>query len=81
MRLLVAALALSLILAVVAAVFAIWPVVADAPWEPESPRRPIVISTPGPTTCDKLWRLYEGTSDAGIERQAFGNLRDQGCLR
>lgn len=33
MRLLIAALALSLTVAVVAAVFAIWPVVADAPWE------------------------------------------------
>ena len=41
MRLMIAALAVTLAIAIVAAVFAIWPVVADAPWEDE-----IVVPTP-----------------------------------
>lgn len=37
MRALIAALALTLAVAVTASVFAIWPVVADAPWEDDVP--------------------------------------------
>ena len=37
MRLLIATLMLTLAVAVTASVFAIWPVVADAPWENEVP--------------------------------------------
>lgn len=37
MRLLIAALVLTLAIAVTASVFAIWPVVADAPWEEDAP--------------------------------------------
>lgn len=36
MRLLVAALVLTFVVAVIASVLAIWPVVADAPWEPDT---------------------------------------------
>ena len=37
MKLLLAALAVTFAIAVVASVFAIWPAVADAPWEDEAP--------------------------------------------
>lgn len=37
MKLQLAALVLTMAVAVIAAVFAIWPVVADAPWEDSSP--------------------------------------------
>jgi hypothetical protein len=47
MRLLVAALVLSFAVAVTASVFAIWPVVADAPWERDI--SPPGVSQPAPT--------------------------------
>ncbi len=42
MRLMLAALIATTAIAIVAAVFAIWPVVADAPWEDELPT-PVVV--------------------------------------
>ena len=53
MRLMLAALVATLTIAVVAAVFAIWPVIADAPWEDE-----IVAVTPVDRTSEL--RCQEG---------------------
>ena len=43
MKLLLAALFVTFVIAVTASVFAIWPAVADAPWEDEVPT-PVVVS-------------------------------------
>lgn len=70
---------LALIVAVVASVFAIWPVVADAPWEEE----PVIIvqeqAAPEPTRCE---RLFEQLTEAVTEiagRVLTQELRDHAC--
>ena len=51
MRLIIAALALSLVLSTTAAVFATWPVITDAPWEPN-----VEVPTPAAMDQGKLAR-------------------------
>ena len=65
MRLLVAALALSFTVALVAAVFAMWPVVADAPWE----QRPQAVQQEESDTntdrrCDAALQLRDTATEA-----------------
>ena len=45
MRALIAALVVTFTIAVVASVFAIWPVVADAPWEKNAVVQPVIDRT------------------------------------
>jgi hypothetical protein len=59
MRLLVAGLVLTLAVAVTASVFAIWPVVADAPWENEIATRQEQTSDLDGIRCEGALRLRE----------------------
>ena len=58
MKLLLAALAVTFAIAVVASVFAIWPVVADAPWEDEVPT-PVVQDQGEVLLCEAAIRLRD----------------------
>ena len=68
MKLMLAALVATSVIAIVAAVFAIWPVVADAPWESDDPSfsRVEVISLvkagTNPSSCpSRAWKAeYRG---------------------
>ena len=52
MKLLLAALAVTFAIAVTASVFAIWPAVADAPWEDEFVMpTPVIQKAPTPDRC------------------------------
>jgi len=64
MRLLIAALVLTLAVAVTAAIFAIWPVVADAPWEASEP---VIAEERSNDTirCDAALRLRETILSGG----------------
>lgn len=54
----IAALAVTLAIAVTAAVLAIWPVVADAPWEDEAPT-PVVVDQGEVLLCEAAIRLRD----------------------
>ena len=76
MRLLIAALAITLAVAVTASVFAIWPVVADAPWENDTP---VVVDRTAELRCqgalDYRNSIIEaGRYSSGGESQFFPNL-------
>ena len=64
MRLLLAALFVTFAIAVTASVFAIWPAVADAPWEDEIPT-PIVLKAPTPDRCSELIAALGNASGGG----------------
>jgi hypothetical protein len=65
MRLMAAALALSLTVAVVAAAFALWPALSDAPWEPE--RSDATRSSPTIAPADAIALLMQDICpNAGI---------------
>ena len=51
MKLMLAALVATSIIAIVAAVFAIWPVVADAPWEDDPPAIVQPVDRTGEIRC------------------------------
>ena len=75
MRLLAAATVMSIVLAATAAVFAIWPVVGDAPWEEKAP-------VPSETArdeirCEGALRLREAALGTlqGADRAAIFGLR------
>lgn len=78
MRLMAAALILSLTLAVVAAVFALWPVVADAPWEYEAPE-PVVIQPDEPSRCEVLTQQLADTNDELAANVIFELGFDANC--
>jgi len=61
-KLLVAGLILSLTLAVTASVFAIWPVVADAPWE-DDVNVPVVVESVDQIRCEGALRLRESVTE------------------
>ena len=67
MRLLILALALSLVLSTTAAVFAIWPAVTDAPWE-DKVAMPTLVPVVQPTHCEVLTQQQ---ADAQTERGAY----------
>ena len=75
MRLMAAALALSLTLAVVAAVFALWPVVADAPWESSEDSAPVVQPVPTLTQCEELTELLAKAQTELAARQFSSRLQ------
>ena len=56
----------ALAVAIVASVFAIWPVVTDAPWEDSA--APIVAPARQPSRCEVLTQQL---ADARTERAAF----------
>ena len=58
MKLLLAALAITFVIAVTASVFAIWPVVADAPWEDDAPT-PVLQDQGELLLCDAAIRLRD----------------------
>ena len=62
MKLLLAALFVTFAIAVTASVFAIWPAVADAPWEDEIPT-PIVLKAPTPDRCSELIEALGNATD------------------
>ena len=62
MKLLLAALAVTFTIAVTAAVFAIWPAVADAPWEDEMPT-PVILKAPTPDRCSELIEALSTSTD------------------
>ena len=72
---------LVLIVAVVASVFAIWPVVADAPWEEEAV---IIVEEqplPKPTRCELLFeQLAEANTELAANVISY-QLRQNGCVR
>ena len=70
MKLLLAALFVTFVIAVTASVFAIWPVVADAPWEDEAPT-PVVVSE----DTDAI-RCEGALSLRGIAVEALGSRSD-----
>ena len=60
MKLILVALVATFAIAVVAAVFAIWPVVADAPWEDDAPVvAEDAIDTTSPIRCQEALDLRE----------------------
>lgn len=80
MRLLIAALVFTLAIAVTASVFAIWPAVADAPWEESAapvvapPRQPRELSP-----CEVLrQQVTDAQTDAAVQL-LYGQGRLQGC--
>lgn len=76
MRLVLAALAVTFTIAVTSSVFAIWPVVTDAPWEDDVP----VTAIATPTFCENLYRLFEGANDPDIEKRVFEALGSGRCV-
>ncbi|MCI0890695.1 MAG: hypothetical protein J4O04_07795 [Chloroflexi bacterium] len=58
MKLMLAALAVTLAIAVTAAVFAIWPAIADAPWEDDTPVAEETDRT-GELLCEGALRFRE----------------------
>ena len=61
MKLLLAALAVTFAVAVTASVFAIWPAVADAPWEDEAPGATEPVDRTRELRCEGALRLREQT--------------------
>ena len=62
MKLLLAALFVTFVIAVTASVFAIWPAVADAPWEDKIPT-PIILKAPTPDRCSELIEALGNATD------------------
>lgn len=79
MRALVAALILTFAIAVTASVFAIWPVVADAPWE-DDVSVPVAVDNTEEILCEGALRLRESAAE-GLGnvtfRAAWRALEDQ----
>ncbi len=66
---------LTLTIAVTASVFAIWPVVADAPWEPNIEASvPIAQPAPRVSQCE---RIAQQLADAGTDVAGF-TIRELG---
>lgn len=82
MNLLVVGLILSITLAVTASVFAIWPVVADAPWE-DDVNVPVVVESVDQIRCEGALRLREsateglGNASGRFAFRSIGILKDQ----
>ena len=64
MRRLIAALVVTLAIAVTASVFAIWPVVTDAPWEDTVPA-PVVAPPREPSRCEVLTQQLADAQTTG----------------
>jgi hypothetical protein len=79
MRLLVAALVLTFAVAVTASVFAIWPVVADAPWEQAAAAQPIVVRQPTPSRCEVLSQLLAQAQTEIAARRFNALLEGNNC--
>jgi hypothetical protein len=66
------------------AVMAIWPVVAEAPWEESGPTEaaalPAPTSLPTQTRCDELEDRLAQASEPGAVALIRGLLQDEGCL-
>ena len=72
MKLLLAALAVTFTIAVTASVFAIWPAVADAPWEDEIPTPVVVEDTTNALRCQgrldiRERALFEASGPEALE--------------
>ena len=65
MRLMLAALVATSVIAIVAAVFAIWPVVADAPWESDDPV--VVVQPTVEQRSERCRRTEQAYLDALVE--------------
>ena len=72
MRLLVALVPLTLAVAVTAAVFALWPVVADAPWEDEIAPA-VAEDRTDEIRCEGALSLRQAVIEAGITQRSSGS--------
>ena len=78
MRLLLAALAVTFAIAVTASVFAIWPAVADAPWEDETPT-PVIQKAPTPDRCGQLIEALGNASQPYSISLIQDDMREYSC--
>ena len=76
MKLLLAALVATFTIAVVAAVFAIWPAVADAPWEDETVVQPTPVQAQG---CDILWEQFTQARTNAIAGDIKSEMQRSRC--
>ena len=76
MRPMLAALVATAAIAIVAAVFAIWPAVGDAPWEDETPTPVPVVRQ---TECERLTELAAEARTELAARVLLIERQDLGC--
>ena len=77
MKLLLAALAITFAIAVTASVFAIWPAVADAPWEESA--TPVIQKAPTPDRCGQLIEALGNASQPYSISLIQDDMREYSC--